>query len=235
MIIAIDGPAGSGKSTIAKELANELDFVYLDTGAMYRLVTLKALNEKMSFDSLKNIVDLLENKNNNSDFEVIQNMKKILENLNIDIKKNRFFLDEIDVSDEIRKPVVSENVSNVAKIKQVREKLVDLQRKFSKSKNVILDGRDIGTVVFPNAELKIFLVADAMERAKRRYKELILKNEDVTLDEIYKNIVERDKIDSTRKESPLVKAQDAIEVDTTFKTIEEVKNKIKKILKDKIK
>ncbi|AMD95706.1 (d)CMP kinase [Leptotrichia sp. oral taxon 847] len=231
MIIAIDGPAGSGKSTIAKELANELDFVYLDTGAMYRLVTLKALNEKISFDSLKNIVDLSENKNNNSDFEIIQNMKKILENLNIDIKKNRFFLDEIDVSDEIRKPVVSENVSNVAKIKQVREKLVGLQRKFSKSKNVILDGRDIGTVVFPNAELKIFLVADAMERAKRRYKELILKNEDITLDEIYKNILERDKIDSTRKESPLVKAQDAFEIDTTFKTIEEVKDDIKSLLR----
>ena len=235
MIIAIDGPAGSGKSTIAKKLAEELDFVYLDTGAMYRLVTLKALNEKMSFDSLKNIVDLLENKNNNSDFEVIQNMKKILENLNIDIKKNRFFLDEIDVSDEIRKPVISENVSNIAKIKEVREKLVDLQRKFSKSENVILDGRDIGTVVFPNAELKIFLMADAMERAKRRYKELVLKNEDVTLDEIYKNIVERDKIDSTRKESPLVKAQDAVEIDTTFKTIEEVKEEIEKILKNKIK
>ena len=98
-----------------------------------------------------------------------------------------------------------------------------------------MDGRDIGTVVFPNAELKIFLVADAMERAKRRYKELILKNEDVTLDEIYKNIVERDKIDSTRKESPLVKAQDAVEIDTTFKTIEEVKEEIEKILKNKIK
>ena len=153
-------------------------------------------------------------------------MKKILGNLNIDIKKNRFFLDGIDVSDEIRKPVISENVSNIAKIKEVREKLVDLQRKFSNSKNVILDGRDIGTVVFPNAELKIFLVADAMERAKRRYKELVLKNEDVTLDEIYKNIVERDKIDSTRKESPLVKAQDAVEIDTTFKTIEEVKEEI---------
>lgn len=235
MIIAIDGPAGSGKSTIAKKLAEELDFVYLDTGAMYRLVTLKALNEKVSFNLLKNIINLSENKNNNSDFEIIQNMKKILENLNIDIKKNRFFLDEIDVSDEIRKPVISENVSNIAKIKEVREKLVDLQRKFSKSENVILDGRDIGTVVFPNAELKIFLVADAMERAKRRYKELVLKNEDVTLDEIYKNIVERDKIDSTRKESPLVKAQDAVEIDTTFKTIEEVKEEIEKILKNKIK
>ena len=235
MIIAIDGPAGSGKSTIAKKLANELDFVYLDTGAMYRLVTLKALDEKVSFELLKNIINLSESKNNNSDFEIIQNMKKILENLNIDIKKNRFFLDEIDVSDEIRKPVISENVSNIAKIKEVREKLVDLQRKFSKSENVILDGRDIGTVVFPNAELKIFLVADAMERAKRRYKELVLKNEDVTLDEIYKNIVERDKIDSTRKESPLVKAQDAVEIDTTFKTIEEVKEEIEKILKNKIK
>lgn len=235
MIIAIDGPAGSGKSTIAKKLAEELDFVYLDTGAMYRLVTLKALNEKVSFNLLKNIINLSESKNNNSDFEIIQNMKKILGNLNIGIKKNRFFLDGIDVSDEIRKPVISENVSNIAKIKEVREKLVDLQRKFSKSENVILDGRDIGTVVFPNAELKIFLVADAMERAKRRYKELVLKNEDVTLDEIYKNIVERDKIDSTRKESPLVKAQDAVEIDTTFKTIEEVKEEIEKILKNKIK
>ena len=220
MIIAIDGPAGSGKSTIAKLVAKDMGLVYLDTGAMYRIVTLKALNE-----------GILENDGLNE----LEKIKKLLDNLNIDIRENGFYLDDVDVSEEIRKPVVSENVSDVAAIREVREKMVDLQRKFSESKNVILDGRDIGTVVFPNAELKIFLVADAMERAKRRYKELILKNEDVTLDEIYKNIVERDKIDSTRKESPLVKAQDAIEVDTTFKTIEEVKNKIKKILKDKIK
>ena len=234
MIIAIDGPAGSGKSTIAKKLANELDFVYLDTGAMYRLVTLKALDEKVSFELLKNIINLSESKNNNSDFEIIQKMKKILENLNIDIKKNRFFLDGIDVSDEIRKPVISENVSNIAKIKEVREKMVDLQRKFSNSKNVILDGRDIGTVVFPNADLKIFLVADAKERAKRRYRELIEKGENVEIEEIYENILKRDKIDSTRKESPLKKAKDAVEVDTTSKSIEEVKNEILRMVNSNI-
>lgn len=220
MIIAIDGPAGSGKSTIAKLVAKDMGLVYLDTGAMYRIVTLKALNEGIL---------------GNDGLNELDKIKKLLDDLNIDIRENGFYLDDVDVSEEIRKPIVSENVSDVAAIREVREKMVDLQRKFSESKNVILDGRDIGTVVFPNAELKIFLVADTMERAKRRHKELILKNEDVTLDEIYKNIVERDKIDSTRKESPLVKAQDAIEVDTTFKTIEEVKDKIKKILKDKIK
>ena len=206
MIIAIDGPAGSGKSTIAKLIAEDLGLVYLDTGAMYRLVTLKALNEGIL-----------------GDFEKI---KKMLDNLNIDIKENGFYLDDIDVSEEIRKPIVSENVSHIAAIREVREKMVDLQRKFSESKNVILDGRDIGTVVFPNADVKIFLVADAKERANRRYKELIEKGENVKIEEIYENILKRDEIDSTRKESPLKKAEDAIEVDTTSKDIEEVKNEI---------
>ena len=206
MIIAIDGPAGSGKSTIAKLIAEDLGLVYLDTGAMYRLVTLKALNEGIL-----------------GDFEKI---KKMLDNLNIDIKENGFYLDNVDVSDEIRKPIVSENVSDIAAIREVREKMVDLQRKFSESKNVILDGRDIGTVVFPNADVKIFLVADAKERANRRYKELVKKGENVKIEEIYENILKRDEIDSTRKESPLKKAEDAIEVDTTSKNIEEVKNEI---------
>ena len=206
MIIAIDGPAGSGKSTIAKLLAEDLELVYLDTGAMYRLVTLKALNEGIL-----------------GDFEKI---KKMLNNLNIDIKENGFYLDNVDVSDEIRKPIVSENVSDIAAIREVREKMVDLQRKFSESKNVILDGRDIGTVVFPSADVKIFLVADAKERANRRYKELVKKGENVKIEEIYENILKRDEIDSTRKESPLKKAEDAIEVDTTSKNIEEVKNEI---------
>ena len=206
MIIAIDGPAGSGKSTIAKLIAEDLGLVYLDTGAMYRLVTLKALNEGTL-----------------GDFEKI---KKMLNNLNIDIKENGFYLDNVDVSDEIRKPIVSENVSDIAAIREVREKMVDLQRKFSESKNVILDGRDIGTVVFPNANVKIFLVADAKERANRRYKELVKKGENVKIEEIYENILKRDEIDSTRKESPLKKAEDAIEVDTTSKNIEEVKNEI---------
>lgn len=211
MIIAIDGPAGSGKSTIAKLIADELRLVYLDTGAMYRLFTLKVLNEKI----------LIQN---------IDDVKKLLKKLNIDIRENKFYLDNIDVSKEIRKPVISENVSNIAAIKEVRQKMVDLQREFSKSKNVILDGRDIGTVVFPKADIKIFLIADAKERANRRYKELIEKGENVSIESIYENILKRDKIDSTREESPLRKAEDAIEVDTTSKSIEEVKNEILKII-----
>ncbi|MFC2737417.1 MAG: (d)CMP kinase [Leptotrichia wadei] len=215
MIIAIDGPAGSGKSTIAKLIAKDIGLVYLDTGAMYRLVTLKALNEGIL---------------GNGKLSDLGKIKKLLDNLNIDIKENGFYLDDVDVSEEIRKPIISENVSDIAAIREVREKMVDLQRKFSKSKNVILDGRDIGTVVFPNADLKIFLVADAKERAKRRYKELVEKDENVEIEEIYDNILKRDKIDSTRKESPLKKAKDAVEVDTTFKSIKEVKNEILKMI-----
>ena len=213
MIIAIDGPAGSGKSTIAKLIAEDLGLVYLDTGAMYRLVTLKALNDGILGNLDKTI--------------------KMLDDLRIDIKKNGFYLDDTNVSKEIRKPVVSENVSDIAAIREVREKMVDLQRKFSESKNVILDGRDIGTVVFPNADVKIFLIADAKERANRRYRELVAKGENVKIEEIYENILKRDKIDSTRKESPLKKADDAIEVDTTSKNIEEVKNEILYIIKQK--
>ena len=213
MIIAIDGPAGSGKSTIAKLIAEDLGLVYLDTGAMYRLVTLKALNDGI----LGNLDKII----------------KMLDKLRIDIKENGFYLDDINVREEIRKPVVSENVSDIAAIREVREKMVDLQRKFSESKNVILDGRDIGTVVFPNADIKIFLIADAKEIANRRYKELLEKGENVKIEEIYENILKRDKIDSTRNESPLKKADDAIEVDTTSKSIEEVKNEILYIIKQK--
>ena len=158
MIIAIDGPAGSGKSTIAKLIAKDLGMIYLDTGAMYRLFTLKILKEKINFYATKEII-------------------KLLSNLKIDIKKDKFYLDGEDVTEEIRKTEVSMIVSKVATIKEVRETMVDHQIEFSKSKNIILDGRDIGTVVFPNADLKIFLVADPMERAKRRYKELIKKGE----------------------------------------------------------
>ena len=217
MIIAIDGPAGSGKSTIARLIAKDKGLIYLDTGAMYRLVTLKALN--------KGILG-------NNDLNYLEEIKKLLDNLNIDIKENGFYLDDVDVSEEIRKPVVSENVSDVAAIREVREKMVDLQRKFSESKDVILDGRDIGTVVFPNADLKVFLVADARERANRRYKELTEKGENVSLEEIYQNILMRDKIDSTREEAPLKKAEDAIEVYTTSKNIAEVKEEILNLYKN---
>ena len=205
MIIAVDGPAGSGKSTISKLLAKELGLVYLDTGAMYRLFTLKMLKENVSFSDSHKIDELLEN-------------------LNINIENDRFYLDGKDVSEEIRKTDVAANVSKTAAIDEVREKMVSLQREFSKSKNVILDGRDIGTVVFPEADIKIFLVADAKERAERRFKELHEKGENISLDSIYENILKRDRLDSTRENSPLKKANDAIEVDTTGKNIEEVKN-----------
>ena len=216
MIIAIDGPAGSGKSTISKLVAKDLDLIYLDTGAMYRLVTLKALKMGILDENLENL----------------DKINELLDNLEIDIREDGFYLDGVDVSEEIRKPIVSENVSKIAAIKEVRIKMVDLQRKFSKAKNVILDGRDIGTVVFPNADLKFFLVADARERANRRYKELTEKGENVSLEEIYQNILMRDKIDSTREEAPLKKAEDAIEVDTTSKSIDEVKEEILNLYKN---
>lgn len=211
MIIAIDGPAGSGKSTIAKLIAKDLDLVYLDTGAMYRIFTLKTLKENVEYTNLKKINELLET-------------------LDIDIDKDKFYLDKKDVSFEIRTREVANNVSNIAVIKEVREKMVSLQREFSKSKNVIVDGRDIGTVVFPNANVKIFLIADAKERTNRRYKELKEKDKNISWDEIYKNILTRDEIDSTRKIAPLKKAEDAIEVDTTGKSIEEVKKIILEII-----
>ena len=216
MIIAIDGPAGSGKSTISKLVAKDLDLIYLDTGAMYRLVTLKALE-----------IGILD-----GNLEDLNKINELLDNLESDIREDGFYLDGVDVSEEIRKPIVSENVSKIAAIKEVRIKMVDLQRKFSKAKNVILDGRDIGTVVFPNADLKVFLVADARERANRRYKELTEKGENVSLEEIYQNILMRDKIDSTREEAPLKKAEDAIEVDTTSKSIDEVKEEILNLYKN---
>ncbi len=212
MIIAIDGPAGSGKSTISKLVAKDLNLIYLDTGAMYRMFTLKLLNEKVSFEDKKKIEELLQN-------------------LNINIDKESFFLDGKDVSEEIRKSDVSQNVSKVAAIKEVREKMVDLQRKFSQSKDVILDGRDIGTVVFPNADIKIYLVANLKERAERRYREMLEKGQKVSFEEIYKNIADRDKLDSTREITPLKKAADAVEVDTTAKSIEEVKKEILNIYK----
>ena len=212
MIIAIDGPAGSGKSTIAKLVALELGFEYLDTGAMYRMVTLRLVNKKISLEDIRSI-------------------EKELKNMKIDILKNRFFLNNVDVTDEIRTPIVSENVSKVAKIKEIRYKMVELQREISKSKNTILDGRDIGTVVFPNAEIKIYLIADEVERAKRRYSEL-KNNSEISFEDVLKNIVERDRIDSTRVESPLKKAEDAIEIDTTGNTIEEVKEKILLVIEE---
>lgn len=214
-IVAVDGPAGSGKSTISKIVAKEYDLTYLDTGAMYRMVALC---------SLENNVDL-------KDREAVSEM---LDGIEIDIQGEKFILNGKDVSHDIRTPRVTAIVSDVAAIKEVRVKLVDLQREISKGKKVILDGRDIGTVVFPNAHLKVFLVASAEERANRRLKEYKEKGIDISFQEVLESIQNRDHIDSTREESPLKKAEDALEVDTSSKTIEEVCNKISSLIEARL-
>ncbi|MDU4936473.1 MAG: (d)CMP kinase, partial [Peptostreptococcaceae bacterium] len=203
LVIAVDGPAGAGKSTIAKIIAKRLNINYIDTGAMYRAITYKCL---------KNNVDI------NNEEEVI----KIAQNTDIDFRDNNLYLDKEIVNEEIRTIEVSNNVSNVAKIKEVRYLMVDVQREIGKRNSVILDGRDIGSYVFPNADYKFYLIATPEERGIRRFKELTEKGYDTSLEEIIKDIVRRDEIDSNREFAPLVKAEDAIEIDTTGKSIDEV-------------
>lgn len=214
-IVTVDGPAGSGKSTIAKIIAKKYGFTYLDTGAMYRMIALYAL---------ENSIDL-------QDSNAIETM---LKNTKLDIVGNQFFLNGKDVSDEIRTPRVSAIVSPVSAIKEVRVKLVDLQREISKGKSVILDGRDIGTVVFPSGDVKIYLVASPEERAKRRLKEYEEKGVEADYESVLASIKERDFIDSTRKESPLKKAEDAHEIDSSTMSIDEVVEVISKYIDEKI-
>lgn len=202
-IIALDGPSGSGKSTIANILAKKLKISYLNTGSMYRALTLYFLENGIENEDQIDI-----------DF---------LKNIKIDINEDRVFLNGKDVSEEIRNKIVTENVSWVSSIPLVRKYLVDLQRKISENKSIILDGRDIGTVVFPNAKYKFFLVASSEIRAKRRYEQ----NEiDKSLEEIQKDIEKRDYIDSHREISPLKKADDAIEIDSSNLTIDETIDEI---------
>jgi cytidylate kinase len=203
LVIAVDGPAGAGKSTIAKIVAEKLNINYIDTGAMYRAITYKCLENKIDV---------------NNEEEV----KKVAKNTDIDFKDNNIYLDGKIINEEIRTMEVSNNVSNVAKIKEVRYLMVDVQREIGKRNSVILDGRDIGSYVFPNAHYKFFLIATPHERGNRRHKELIEKGYEVTLDEIINDIIKRDEIDSNREFAPLVKATDAIEIDTTGKSISEV-------------
>ena len=214
-IVTVDGPAGSGKSTIAKIIAKKYGFTYLDTGAMYRMIALYAL---------ENSIDL-------QDSKAIETM---LKNTKLDIVGNQFFLNGKDVSDEIRTPRVSAIVSPVSAIKEVRVKLVDLQREISKGKSVILDGRDIGTVVFPSGDVKIYLVASPEERAKRRLKEYEEKGVEADYESVLASIKERDFIDSTRKESPLKKAEDAHEIDSSTMSIDEAVEVISKYIDEKI-
>lgn len=207
IVIAIDGYSACGKSTTAKEVAKVLGYRYIDSGAMYRAVTLYFLDHLVSFTNPKEIDKALQD----IKLTFVVNLKGVTE----------IFLNGINVEKAIRKMRISENVSQVSTIKVVREAMVALQRKMGKDKSIVMDGRDIGTVVFPEAELKVFLTADLMTRAFRRQKELLEKEDLVEIDTIVENLRSRDLIDSTRKESPLVKAVDATEMDTTHVTIDE--------------
>ncbi|MDP2413877.1 (d)CMP kinase [Daejeonella sp.] len=200
IVIAIDGYSSCGKSTIAKALAKKLHFIYIDTGAMYRAVTLYFLRNKIDLNDPLAVVSALDNIHINFEYRDEQTF---------------VFLNEEDISEEIRQMPVSEKVSQVSAIKAVRTEMVRQQQRMGKSKNIIMDGRDIGTVVFPDATLKIFMTADPQIRAERRYKELINKGEKVSLEEIYANLALRDHQDTTREESPLIQAADAIVLDNS--------------------
>jgi cytidylate kinase len=211
MIIAIDGPAGSGKSTVAKILAKKLGFLYIDTGAMYRTLTLKAIQENINPQDTESIVNLARR-------------------INIILKYNRsgalrVFEDGINVSKPIRRPEVTKVVSDIAKIKGVRKIMLGLQRRLGRNNNSVLEGRDIGTVVFPDAQKKFFLDAKFKERVNRRYKEFkSTKIKDITVNTVARDLKNRDTIDSTREIAPLKKAKDAIYVDTTNMSISKVVN-----------
>ncbi|SHH77197.1 (d)CMP kinase [Clostridium grantii] len=213
--VAIDGPAGAGKSTIAKLVAKEFDLIYINTGSMYRAITLLALT--------KNI----------EPFEV-EKLQKLLDDTDMYFKKDRLILNGEDVNDELTLPTISNNVSNYAAIKEVRDKLVFLQQKMAQKFNVIMDGRDIGTVVLKDSNFKFYLNATADERAKRRYDELIEKGIEVDYRELLETIIKRDYIDSNREINPLTKAADAIEIDSTNMNIEEVVEFIVKHIKNNI-
>ncbi len=218
MIIAIDGPAGAGKSTVARRLAKELGFIYLDTGAIYRALTLKALDKNIDLGDEASLIQMCKDTqlviSNNKDGSI-----KIL-------------LDDEDVSRRIRLPEVTKYVSDVAKIKGVREQMLKLQRSIGRQSDSVVDGRDIGTVVFPDADHKFYLDAEFNERVKRRFKELETVAARITLKEVESDVRNRDCIDSTRNCAPLRKADNAVYIDTTKMSIQEVVNAILKIIRN---
>ncbi len=217
-IVAIDGPAGSGKSTVAKGLAKKFGCLYLDTGAMYRAVT---------YCSLKN--GIVENEN-----AVIELTKQIDLRLKFEDGLTRVFVDGEEITEEIRSPEVNAKVSEISVIAGVREELVKIQKSFGQRDSLIAEGRDTTTVVFPNADVKIFLTADVETRAKRRLKEFQAKDKNSTMEEVLANIKKRDRIDSSRETSPLTEAPDAIHFDNTGFTVEEDIDKLYKIIKNKL-
>lgn len=218
MIIAIDGPAATGKSTSAKIVAEKLGFTYLDTGAMYRCVTLAILNAGISISENDKI-------------------DEILKNLDIDLREQNgeitIFMDDVDVSDEIRSLEVTENVSSVSALKSVRKAMVKMQHTIASKTNCVMEGRDIGTVVFPHAEFKFFLIGDIEIRAQRRQQDLLTLGEDKSIEELVEDIQRRDAYDSSREISPLKKAEDALEIDTTDLTIDGQVSKIIEIVNEK--
>lgn len=222
--IAIDGFSSTGKSTIAKELAKQLGYIYVDTGAMYRAVTLYAMQNKMVGDSFL-IKEAL-----------LGNLEKISLSFAFNEKLGfaEMYLNGVLVEKEIRTLEVSKLVSKVSAISEVRKKLVAEQQLMGANKGIVMDGRDIGTVVFPEAELKLFMTASPDKRATRRYKELIERGDEVQYNEILENVVERDRLDSTRKDSPLVKAADAIEFDNSDMGLKEQFERIYSLVAQRI-
>ena len=216
MIVAIDGPAASGKSTTAKMVAKKLEMTYLDTGAMYRAVTLALLRS-------------------NTDLDDYDSVCQVVDELELDIydkgSKTIVKLDGEDVSQEIRSMPVTENVSAVSAMKYVRQTMVEIQRNIGKKTSCVVEGRDIGTVVFPDAEFKIFMVADVNMRAKRRFKDLYEMGENRSLQEVMTDLKRRDEKDSTRAYSPLQKADEAIEIDTSLLSIDQQVEKIINLVK----
>jgi len=200
IVVAIDGYSSCGKSTLAKALAKKLHFIYVDSGAMYRAVTLYFLRNNIDQANL---------------LQVAEALKNIHLNFHSRDYETHITLNDEEVSEEIRQMPVSDNVSAVSAIHDVRVEMVKQQQRMGKSKNIVMDGRDIGTAVFPHADVKIFMTADPKVRAERRYKEMVGKNPSITLEEVFKNIANRDFQDTTRKESPLVRADDAIILDNT--------------------
>ena len=220
LIIAIDGHSSTGKSTLAKLLAKELGYIHIDSGAMYRAITLYALDNGLINANLVNESMLLDQ------LDLID----IRFEFNPENGKNEILLNDVNVEERIREMEISSKVSMVAKIAEVRNFAVDLQRKMSENKRIVMDGRDIGTTVFPNADLKIFLTASAHERALRRYEELLKTEHPSTYKEVVKNITERDEMDTTREISPLRKADDAIVVDNGSMTPQETLEEVLKII-----
>ena len=217
-VVAIDGPAGTGKGTITKLISREMGLINIDTGATYRCVTLYAIKNNISVDDKETII-------------------KSLDNIKINILnengEQKILLNDKDVSEEIRNEEISLKAYKISCIKEVREKLVEIQRKLAEGKDVIMEGRDITTVVFPKADVKIYMDADEKERAKRRYLENIQKGIDITYEEVLKNIQARDKTDKEKDVGALKIAEDAIYLDTTDLSIEEVKNRVKEIIENK--